>query len=85
MTADRLDSIDQRLAALVAVAEDQQASITLLTANVTVLNHTTELLVDGMGQLLEGMTEIRVASQQQAQNIDRLTRIVEQLLGQQNQ
>ncbi len=58
-TEQRLDSIDSRLAALLAVAEAQQGDITALTENIAAVNHQTELLVSGMGQLLEGITEFR--------------------------
>lgn len=60
MTAEqRLDSIDSRLVALLAVAEAQQGDITALTENIAAVNHKTELLVSGMGQLLEGINEFR--------------------------
>ena len=60
MTAEqRLDSIDSRLVALLAVAEAQQGDITALTENIAAVNHQTELLVSGMGQLLEGINEFR--------------------------
>jgi hypothetical protein len=58
-TEQRLDNIDSRLAALLAVAETQQGDITALTENIAAVNHQTELLVSGMGQLLEGITEFR--------------------------
>jgi hypothetical protein len=47
-----LDNIDSRLAALLAVAETQQGDITALTENIAAVNHQTELLVSGLGQLL---------------------------------
>ena len=58
-TEQRLDSIDSRLVALLAVAEAQQGDIAALTGNIAAVNHQTELLVSGMGQLLEGITEFR--------------------------
>ncbi len=54
-----MDNIDSRLAALLAVAETQQGDITALTENIAAVNHQTELLVSGLGQLLEGITEFR--------------------------
>ena len=59
-TEQRLDSIDSRLVALLTVAEAQQGDITALTENIAAVNHQTELLVSGMGQLLEGITEFRL-------------------------
>jgi len=58
-TKQRLDNIDSRLAALLAVAETQQGDITALTENIAAVNHQTELLVSGLGSLLEGITEFR--------------------------
>ena len=58
-TEQRLDNIDNRLAALLAVAESQQGGITALTENIAAVNHETELLVSSMGQILEGITEFR--------------------------
>jgi hypothetical protein len=58
-TEQRLGSIDSRLVALLAVAEAQQGDITALTENIAAVYHQTELLVSGMGQLLEGITEFR--------------------------
>lgn len=58
-TEQRLDNIDSRLAALLTVAESQQGGITVLTENIAAVNHETELLVSGMGQILEGITEFR--------------------------
>jgi hypothetical protein len=58
-TEQCLDNIDSRLAALLAVAEAQQGDIISLTETIAPVNHQTELLVSGMGQLLEGSTEFR--------------------------
>jgi uncharacterized phage infection (PIP) family protein YhgE len=74
-----LDNIDSRLAALLAVAETQQGDITALTENIAAVNHQTELLVSGLGQLLEGITEFRAdmaelkeLTQQQGDRISQL-------------
>jgi len=78
-TEQRLDNIDSRLAALLAVAETQQGDITALTENIAAVNHQTELLVSGLGQLLEGITEFRAdmaelkeLTQQQGDRISQL-------------
>ena len=78
-TKQRLDNIDSRLAALLAVAETQQGDITALTENIAAVNHQTELLVSGLGQLLEGITEFRAdmaelkeLTQQQGDRISQL-------------
>ncbi len=78
-TEQRLDNIDRRLAALLAVAETQQGDITALTENIAAVNHQRELLVSGMGQLLEGITEFRAdmaelkeLTQQQGDRISQL-------------
>ena len=74
-----MDNIDSRLAALLAVAETQQGDITALTENIAAVNHQTELLVSGLGQLLEGITEFRAdmaelkeLTQQQGDRISQL-------------
>lgn len=79
-TPKRLDSIDQRLAALLTVAEQQQE-------NISALGHTAEVLVDGMGQFLEGMTELKATVQRQVEvaerqsaSIERLANVAEQLV-----
>jgi chromosome segregation ATPase len=78
-TEQRLDNIDRRLAALLAVAETQQGDITALMENIAAVNHQRELLVSGMGQLLEGITEFRAdmaelkeLTQQQGDRISQL-------------
>lgn len=70
--------------ALLAVAEAQQGNITALTENFAVVNHQTELLVSGMGQLLEGITEFRAdmaelkeLTQQQGDRIERIAQTFE--------
>ena len=79
-----MDNIDSRLAALLAVAETQQGDITALTENIAAGNHQTELLVSGMGQLLEGITEFRAdmaelkeLTQQQGDRIERIAQTFE--------
>ena len=79
-----MDNIDSRLAALLAVAETQQGDITALTENIAAGNHQTELLVSGLGQLLEGITEFRAdmtalkeLTQQQGDRIERIAQTFE--------
>lgn len=80
-TEQRLDSIDNRLIALLAVAEAQQGEIGTLTENLAAVNHQTELLVSGMGQMLEGITEFRVdlaeLKELTRQQGDRISRIAQ--------
>jgi methyl-accepting chemotaxis protein len=83
-TEQRLDNIDNRLAALLAVAEVQQGDITTLTENIAAVNHQTELLVSGMGQVLKGITEFRAdmaelkeLTQQQGDRIERIAQTFE--------
>ena len=83
-TEQRLDSIDSRLAALLAVAEAQQGDIAALTENLAAANHQTELLLSGMGQMLEGITEFRTdlgelkeLTRQQGDRIDRIAQTFE--------
>lgn len=83
-TEQRLDSIDNRLAALLTVSETQQGDITALTENIAAVNHQIELLVSGMGQMLEGITEFRVdmaelkeLTRQQGDRIDRIAQTFE--------
>ena len=89
MTQERLESIDQRLATLVSVAEAQKGRLDGIDQRLAALLLVSEsqyevarLLVDGMGILLEGLNELKATTRMQAENIDRLTKIVEALIQQ---
>jgi methyl-accepting chemotaxis protein len=79
MTAERLDDIDSRLAGLLIAGEQQQQSLAELTTNIVKLNQTAELLVSGIGQLLEGITELKATTQRHSEMAERQATAVEKL------
>jgi archaellum component FlaC len=75
MSNDRLDVIEARLERLTAVAERT-------ADNVEAISEGVEALTQQVGLLTMGLTEIRLTTERQEQNITRLVGIVEALIQQ---
>jgi predicted nucleic acid-binding Zn-ribbon protein len=75
MSNDRLDVIEARLERLTAVAERT-------ADNVEAISEEVKSLTQQVGILTMGLTEIRLTTERQEQNITRLVNIVETLITQ---
>jgi hypothetical protein len=73
MSNDRLDVIESRLERLTAVAERT-------ADNVEAISEEVKSLTQQVGILTMGLTEIRLTTERQEQNITRLVNIVETLI-----
>jgi septal ring factor EnvC (AmiA/AmiB activator) len=75
MTTDRLDVIEARLERLTAVVERTADNVEAIAEGV-------KSLTQQVGLLTNGLTEIRLTTERQEQNITRLVGIVETLIQQ---
>jgi methyl-accepting chemotaxis protein len=75
MSAERLDVIDARLERLTAVVERTADNVETISEEVKALTHQ-------VGLMTTGLTEIRLITERQEQNITRLVGIAETLIQQ---